>query len=79
VLLGNGIVLKYILRGNQPVQSIDGGIVERDGWGGLKVLGGQGVDVEHLLVSRLRSWRIVGPDGESIDGDMLPGDFDRLR
>jgi len=78
VVLGNGIVLKYILRGNQPVQSIDCGIVERDGRGGLKVLGGQRVVVEHLSVRRLRSWRIVGLDGESIDGDMLPGDFDRL-
>jgi hypothetical protein len=80
VLLGNGVILKYILRGtNQPVQSIDCGIVERDGRGGLKVRGGQGVVIEHLSVRRLRSWHLVGPDGESIDGDMLPGDFERLR
>jgi hypothetical protein len=77
VLLDNGVVLKYILRGsNQLVQSFDCGIVLR---GGLKIRGGQGVVVEHLSVSRLRSWCIVGSDGESIDGDMLPGDYARLR
>jgi len=38
MLLGNGVVLKYIMRGaNQPVQSIDCGAVERDGRGGLRV------------------------------------------
>jgi hypothetical protein len=80
VLLGNGLILKYILRGtNQAVQSIDHGIVERDGCGGLTVRGGQGVVVERLSVSRLRSWNIVDPEGSSIDGDMLPGDFERLR
>jgi hypothetical protein len=78
--LGNGVVLKYNRRGtNQPVQSIDNGTVERDGHGGLKVRSGQGVVVEHFSVSRLRSWHIVGSDGASIDGDMLPGDFERLR
>jgi hypothetical protein len=80
VLLGNGVVLKYILRGiNQPVQTIDSGIVERDGHGGLKVRSGHGVVIEHLSVSRLRSWCIVGPKGRLIDGDMLPGDFEGFR
>jgi hypothetical protein len=80
VLLGNGVVLKYILRGtNQPVQSIDCGMVERDGHGGLKVRSGQGVALQHISASRLRSWCIVGPDGVSIDGDIWPGDFERLR
>ena len=79
MLVGNGVVLKYILRGtNQPVQSIDRGIVERDGRGGLKVRGWQGLAIENLSVSRLRSWHIVGPDGASIDGEMLPGDDERL-
>jgi hypothetical protein len=78
--LGNGVILKYILRGtNQPIHSIDCGIVERDGHGGLKVRGEQGFARQHLSVSRLRSWCIVGPDGASIDGDMIPGDYDRLR
>ena len=80
MLLGNGVVLRYILRGtNQPVQSIDTGIVERDGQGGLKVRSGHGVVLEHLSVSRLRSWCILGPGGGLIDGDMLPEDCDRLR
>jgi hypothetical protein len=80
VLLGYGVILKYILRGaNQPVQSIDTGIVERDGHGGLKVRSGHGVVLEHLSVSRLRSWCIVGPDGGLIDGDILSEDHDRLR
>jgi len=80
VLLGNGVVLKYILRGtNQPVHSIELGIVERDGHGGLKVRSGHGVVLENLSVSRLRSWCIVGPRGGLIDGDMLPEDYERLR
>ena len=78
--LGNGVVPRYILRGsNQPVHSIDIGTVERDEKGGLKVRSRHGVLLESLSVSQLRSWCIVGPDGESIDGDMLPGDFERLR
>ena len=80
MLLGYGVILKYILRGaNQPVQSIDTGIVERDGHGGLKVRSGHGVVLEHLSVSRLRSWCIVGPGGGLIDGDMLSEDYERLR
>ena len=80
VLLGNGVVLKYIHRGiNQPVHSIDSGTVERDGHGGLKVRRGKGVVVERLSVSHLRSWRIIGPDGVSIDWDISPGDDERLR
>jgi hypothetical protein len=80
VLLGHGMILKYILRGdNQPVHSVEFGIVERDGNGGLKVRSGHGVVIEHLSVSRLRSWCIVGPNGGLIDGDMLPGDYERLR
>jgi hypothetical protein len=78
--LGNGVILKYILRGaNQPVQSIDRGTVERDGRGGLKVRSRHGVVLDHFSVTHLRSWNVVGQDGESIDGDMLPGDFERLR
>jgi hypothetical protein len=77
---GNGVVLRYILRGtNQPLQPIDCGIVERDGRGGLKVRSGHGIVLEHLSGSRLRSWCIVGPDGVSIDWDMSEGDDGRLR
>jgi len=48
--LGNGVVLRYILRGsNQPVYSIDSGIVERDERGGLKVRSRHGV----VLAARL--------------------------
>jgi hypothetical protein len=80
VVLPNGTVLKYILRGtNQPVQSIDSGIVERDGHGGLKVRSGHRVVLGHISVSRLRSWCIVGPGGGLIDGDMLAEDYERLR
>ena len=80
MLLGHGVILKFILRGdNQPVQSIDHGIVERDGHGGLKVRSGQGVVLEHFSASRLRGWCIVGPGGGLIDGDMLSEDYERLR
>ena len=80
MLLGHGVILKYILRGdNQAVHSIEFGIVERDGHGGLKVRSRHGVVLEHISVSRLRSWCIVGPAGGLIDGDMLSEDCDRLR
>jgi hypothetical protein len=58
---------------------MDSGIVERDGHGGLKVRREQGVARQHLSVSRLRSWCIVGPDGVSIDWDMSEKDDERLR
>jgi hypothetical protein len=64
---------------NQAVYTIDSGSVERDGHGGLKVRSGHGVVLEHISVSRLRSWCIVGPDGVSIDWDMSEGDDERLR
>ena len=79
MLLGHGMILKYVLRGdNQAVHSIEIGIVERDGHGGLKVRSGHGVVLEQLSVRRLRSWCIIGPGGGLIDGDMLPEDYERL-
>jgi hypothetical protein len=61
MLLGNGVILRYILRGsNQPVHSIDFGTVERDGRGGLKVRSRHGVVLENLLLSQLRSWLSSG-------------------
>ena len=72
MLLGNGVVLKYIMRGaNQPVQSIDCGAVERDGRGGLRVRDEHGTLIQELSGTRIRSWCIVGADGASIDGDII--------
>jgi hypothetical protein len=79
--LGNGVVFKYILRApyHRSVRYLKAGVVERGGPQGLRVRDGNGVILQGLSGTQLRSWCIVGPDGESIDGDMLPEDFDRLR
>lgn len=80
MLLGNGVVFKYILRApaRKAVNSIEAGTVERDGLGGLKVRDEHGAFVLELSGDRVRSWCIVGPDGVAIDGDMIPGDYERL-
>jgi hypothetical protein len=80
MLLGNGVVFKYILRtpANQAVNSIEAGKVERDGTGGLRVRDERGALVEELSGAKIRSWCIVAADGVLIDGDMVPGDYDRL-
>jgi hypothetical protein len=79
VLLGNGMVLRYILRSpaNQAVELIESGSIERDG-AGLTVREQNGVVIEELSGNRIRSWNAVGPDGVSIDNEMVPGDFGRL-
>jgi hypothetical protein len=80
MLLGNGVVFKYIFRtpANQAVNSIEAGKVERDGTGGLRVRDERGALVEELSGAKIRSWCIVAVDGVLIDGDMVPGDYDRL-
>ena len=79
--LGNGVALKYILRApaNDAVNSIDIGTVERDGRGGLRVRNEHGTLIQELSGTRIRSWCIVGPDYVSIDGDVIPGDYERFR
>jgi hypothetical protein len=79
VLLGNGVVLRYILRNpaNQAVGSVESGSIKR-GLHGLIVRDQYGGVIEELSGSRIRSWNVVGPDGASIDNEMTPGDFDRL-
>ena len=64
---------------DQAVRYLEEGVVERDALQGLLVRGQNGAILLELSGVHIRSWNIVGPDGESIDGDMLPRDFERLR
>ncbi len=80
MVLGDGVVLRYILRrpDHPAVGLIDAGIIERDGLRGLTVRDQNGVLIDELSGGRIRSWNVVGPDGASIDNDILPGDYGRL-
>jgi hypothetical protein len=78
--LANGVVFKYILRApnDRAVRSLEEGVVKRDALQGLLVRAENGAILLELSSLHIRSWNIAGPDGESIDGDMLPADQERL-
>jgi hypothetical protein len=80
VLLGNGVVLKYILRSRDKpaVGFLDEGTVERDGLRGLTVRDKNGAVIDELSGNQIRSWNVVGPDGTSIDNDIVANDYGRL-
>jgi hypothetical protein len=81
VLLGNGVVFKYILRApnDRAVRYLDGGVIERDGLQGLRVRDESGAVLQELSGAQIRSWKIVGPNGAAIDSDIVPEDLERLR
>jgi len=80
MLLGNGVVLKYILRNpEKPVVGfLKAGTVELHGMRSLTVRDQNGVLIDQLSGGRIRSWNIVGPDGASIDSDVVVEDYGRL-
>jgi hypothetical protein len=79
--LGNGTIFRYILRSTvQPaVGSIETGTVERDALSGVTVRDDHGAVIQSLSGTLIRSWNILGPDGTSIDSDIVPQDLERLR
>ena len=78
--LGDGVVFKFILRGRTgAVRVIERGSIERDGVRGVTVRDERGELIREFSGNWIRSWIIVGPDGASIDHDMLPEDLERLR
>ena len=79
--LGNGTIFRYILRSTvqSAVGSIETGTVERDALSGVTVWDDHGAVIQSLSGTLIRSWNILGPDGTSIDSDIVPQDLERLR
>jgi hypothetical protein len=74
------VVFKYILRApyDRAVRYLKAGVVEHEGPQGLRVRDGNGVVLQRAFRHPDSKLVYRRPDGESIDGDMIPGDFERL-
>jgi hypothetical protein len=66
-------------RFNRRSGSIETGTVERDALSGVTVRDDHGAVIQSLSGIPIRSWNIIGPDGTSIDSDVIPEDIERLQ
>jgi hypothetical protein len=68
-VLGNGVVLRFKLRGRPETLDCSSGKVERDGSHGVSIYDIAGKRVQ--LDGTIEQWTLVGPDETVIDGDIV--------
>ena len=79
-VLSEEAALVYILAESGVRGRLTSGRIERGPDGTLDVFDARGNRIDYISGSRLRSWCVVGPDGNSIDGwrEILPEDLPRI-
>ena len=80
IVLSDEAVLVYILAESGVKGQLASGRIERNPTGKLTVFDAHGERFDYLSGNRLRSWAVVGPQGQPIDGwqEILPEDLARF-
>jgi hypothetical protein len=80
MVLSDAASLVYILAGSGVKGHLTSGRIERGPSGTLEVFDALGNSFEYLSGERLRSWCVLGPDGDAIDGwrEILPEDLPKI-
>jgi hypothetical protein len=68
MVLSDEVCVVYVLAETGVRGKLTSGRVERNTSGELDVFDPQGNKFEYLSRGRLRSWCVVGPNGEPVDG-----------
>jgi hypothetical protein len=78
--LSNGLALVYVLRRSGCVGSLRSAVLERDGPHGLQVRHPiTGEIIEYISGGNLRSWCVVSPQGEPVEGWSEVSPEDQVR
>jgi hypothetical protein len=80
VVLSAEVMLVYILAESGVRGRLTSGRIERNSCGKLTVFDALGERFEYLSGKRLRSWCLIGSDGQPIDGwrEILPEDLPKI-
>jgi hypothetical protein len=80
VLLSPEVILVYVLAESGVSGHLSSGRIERLPCGTLDVFDARGEPFDYLSGHRLRSWCVIGPKGEPIDGwrEILPEDLPKI-
>ena len=80
MLLSDEAVLVYVLAETGVRGHLTSGRIERHPSGKLHVFDVRGDCFEYLSGERLRSWCVLGPQGQTIDGwrEILPEDLPKI-
>ncbi|MGP0075799.1 MAG: hypothetical protein ACLPWF_28115 [Bryobacteraceae bacterium] len=79
-VLSQEAALVYILAESGVRGHLTSGRIERNSDGTLDVFDAWGNRIDYVSGNRLRSWCVIGPDGNPIDGwrEILPEDLPRI-
>ena len=80
VVLSNGFVMIFVLRNSGCRGRISAGRVERTGSGELNCYDQYGILDAYFSGTNIRSWCVLGPDGQAVDGwcKVTPGDSQKI-
>ncbi len=80
MVLSAEVMLVYILADSGVRGHLTSGRIERNPCGKLIVFDAHGERFEYLSGNRLRSWCVIGCDGQPIDGwrEILPEDLPKI-
>jgi hypothetical protein len=80
VQLSPEVVLVYVLAESGVSGHLSSGRIERRPCGSLDVFDARGERFDYLSGNRLRSWCVIGPEGEPLDGwrEILPEDLPKI-
>lgn len=78
--LSDEAVLVYILAGSGVRGRLTSGTIQRDSSGNLGVFDARGERFDYLSGEKLRSWCVLGPQGDPVDGwqQILPEDINKI-
>ncbi|MFZ0339570.1 MAG: hypothetical protein WAL45_16155 [Terracidiphilus sp.] len=70
----------YVLAESRVTGHLTSGRIERRPCGKLDVFDARGERFEYLSGQRLRSWCVIGPEGDPVDGwrEILPEDLPKI-
>jgi hypothetical protein len=80
MVLSEKVVLVYILAESGVRGRLTAGRVERDPSGRISVFDARGEGFEYLSGERLRSWCLIGAEGQPVEGwrEIQPEDLPRM-